>query len=73
VTTPDKSDVSDHGEEPARRLLERLSWSEPFNKEASLNNPNPSVFDPAKVERASEPRDVDEFIRYTHEARNGGR
>lgn len=34
-----------------------------------LNDPNPQIFDPDKVVRASEPFDVDEFIRYIHEAR----
>ena len=34
-----------------------------------LSDPNPKIFDPDKVVRASEPFDVDEFIRYIHEAR----
>ena len=48
------------------------SRNEPFDLEAFLGNPNPSVFDPAKVVRTSEPFDVDEFIRYIHEARDDG-
>ena len=46
------------------------SWKEPFDLEAFWNNPNPKVFDPEKVVRASEPFDVDEFIRFIHEGRD---
>ena len=55
-----------------RELNPTGSRNEPFDREAFLNHPNPSVFDPAKVVRTSEPFDVDEFIRYIHEARDDG-
>lgn len=45
----------------------------PFDLEAFLNDPNPKVFDPDNVVTASEPFDVDEFIRIIHEARDAGR
>ena len=48
------------------------SWREPFDVEAFLNNPNPKIFDPEKVVTASEPFDVDEFIRTIHEGRDAG-
>jgi hypothetical protein len=34
-----------------------------------LNDPNPKIFDPDKVIRASEPFDVDEFLRAIYEGR----
>ena len=46
------------------------AWSDPFNLETFLNNPNPKIFDPEKVVRASDPFDVDEFIGTIHEARD---
>ena len=46
------------------------SSSEPFDMEAFLNNPNPKIFDPEKVVTASEPFDVDEFIRVVREGRD---
>ena len=46
------------------------SSSEPFDLEAFLNNPAPKIFDPKKVVRASEPFDVDEFIRFIREGRD---
>ena len=46
------------------------SSSESFDMEAFLNNPAPKVFDPKKVVRASEPFDVDEFIRFIREGRD---
>ena len=48
---------------------DRSMW-EPFDREAFLNDPNPKIFDPAEVVRASEPFDVDEFIRVIREGRN---
>ena len=48
------------------------SWNEPFNLEAFLNDPNPKVFDPDKVIRASEPFDVDEFIHFIRSSREDG-
>ncbi len=41
--------------------------------EAFLNDPNPKIFDPETVVRASEPFDVDEFLRGIYEGRNVGR
>ena len=38
--------------------------------EEILNDPNPKIFDPEQVVRASEPFDVDEFISYIHKARD---
>ncbi len=49
------------------------SWNKPFDLEAFLNDPNPKIFDPDKVIRASEPFDVDEFIRVIREGRDVGR
>ena len=46
------------------------SWREPFDIEAFWNNPTPKIFDPAETVRASEPFDVDEFIRITREGRD---
>ena len=37
--------------------------------EEILNDPNPKIFDPDKIVRASEPFDVDEFISYIRKAR----
>ena len=48
---------------------DRSMW-EPFDREAFLNDPNPRIFDPAEVVRASEPFDVDEFIRVIREGRD---
>ena len=49
------------------------SWNEPFELESFLNDPNPKIFDPDKVIRASEPFDVDEFIRVIREGRDVGK
>ena len=57
-------------EDPIRRLPERSNNAEPFDLEAFLNSPNPKVFDPQKVVRASEPFDVDEFINFIRATRN---
>jgi hypothetical protein len=46
------------------------SWNAPFDVEAFLNNPNPKVFNPEEIITASEPFDVDEFIRVIHEGRD---
>jgi len=54
------------------QIISTKLWNEPFDKEAFLNNPNPAVFDPAKIVRASEPFDVDEFLRYIHDLRDDG-
>ena len=52
-------------------ITETRSSNEPFDMEAFLNNPNPKIFDPEKVVTASEPFDVDEFIRIIREGREG--
>ena len=43
---------------------------EPFDIEAFWSNPNPKIFDPDKVVRASEPFDVDEFARMVRKDRD---
>ena len=48
---------------------DRSMW-EPFDREAFLNDPDPKIFDPAEVVGASEPFDVDEFIRVIREGRD---
>ena len=57
--------------QPDEQAADR-SWNEPFDLEAFLNDPNPKVFDPDKLVTASEPFDVDEFIRIIHESRDAG-
>ena len=52
------------------QLSETRSGSEPFDLDASLNDPNPKLFDPNDVVTASEPFDVDEFLRGIYEARD---
>ena len=42
---------------------------EPFDLEAFWRNPDPKVFDPDKVVRATEPFDVDEFMRFIRSIR----
>ena len=51
-------------------ITEARSGNQPFDIEAFLNNPNPKIFDPEKVVTASEPFDVDEFIRAIRESRD---
>ena len=46
------------------------STSEEFDLQAFLNNPNPKIFDPETIVRATEPFDVEEFIRGIHEGRD---
>ncbi len=57
----------------AEQLSGARSWREPFDVDAFLNDSNPKIFDPEKVVTASEPFDVDEFIRAIHEGRDVGR
>ena len=45
----------------------------PFDLETVLNDPNPKLFDPDRMVTASEPFDVDEFVRVIHEGRDVGR
>ncbi len=49
------------------------SWRGTFDLEVFRNNPNPKIFDPDKVVTASEPFDVDEFLRIIYEGRDVGR
>ena len=46
------------------------SMGEPFDLGAFQNNPNPKIFNSDKVIRASEPFDVDEFMRMVRESRD---
>ena len=50
-------------------LRETRSHTEPFDLDAFLNDPNPKLFDPDRMVTASEPFDVDEFIRTIYEGR----
>ena len=50
-------------------LLETRSHFTPFDLDAFLNDPNPKLFDPDHMVTASEPFDVDEFIRTIYEGR----
>ena len=54
----------------AERVTETPSWSEPFDLDRLLNDPNPKIFDPEKVVRASDPIDVDQFMRAIREGRD---
>ena len=56
-------------ERPVGEVADR-HWSEPFDLEKFLNDPNPKIFDPDKVVTASEPFDVDEFLRFVHHMRD---
>ncbi|MDE0222066.1 MAG: hypothetical protein OXJ90_22555 [Spirochaetaceae bacterium] len=53
----------------AERVTETPSWSEPFDLDRLLNDP-PKIFDPEKVVRASDPIDVDQFMRTIREGRD---
>ena len=55
------------------RIDATRSGREPFDLEAVLNDPDPKLFDPDQVVTASEPFDVDEFVRVIHEGRDVGR
>ncbi len=53
--------------------VERISATdsgEPFDVDAFINDPNPKVFDPDQVVTASEPFNVEDFIRIIHEGRD---
>ncbi|MDE0180669.1 MAG: hypothetical protein OXL39_04955 [Caldilineaceae bacterium] len=45
---------------------------EPFDMEQFLNDPNPKAFDSDNLVTASEPFDVDEFVRNIHADRDEG-
>ena len=60
------------------QLSKSDKWGEPFDLDAFLDSPSPKIFDPDapaasgpawKVIRASEPFDVDEFIRFIRSSR----
>ena len=55
------------------QLKAERPWNQPFDLEAFRNNPNPKIFDPDKVVRASEPFDAEEFNRTIREGRDVGR
>ena len=55
--------------QPAKEPRER-HWSEPFDLEAFLNDPNPKIFDPDKVVISSRPFDVDAFNSLIRESRD---
>ena len=46
------------------------SHHQPFDLEAFLQEPNPKVFDPEETVTASEPFDVEDFIRFVHQGRD---
>ena len=56
-----------------RELVGTRSGNQPFDLRAFLDDPNPRAFDPNNVVTASEPFDVDEFLRGIYEARDSGR
>jgi hypothetical protein len=49
------------------------SGREPFDLDAVLKDPNPKRFDPDRMVTASEPFDVDKFVRVIHEGRDVGK
>ena len=53
-----------------QELLATRSHFEPFDLDAFLNDPNPKLFNPDEVVTASEPFDVEEFVRSIREARD---
>ena len=52
------------------QLKATRSWQEPFDLDKLLNDPTPKIFDPEQVARASEPFDVDGFMRSIREGRD---
>ncbi len=52
------------------RISGTRSCREPSDLEAFLNDPSPKIFDPDDLVTASEPFDVDEFLRTIYEGRN---
>lgn len=46
------------------------SHHQPFDLEAFLQDPNPQIFNPEETVTASEPFDVDDFIRFVHLGRD---
>ena len=52
------------------RVSETRSWSEPFDSERFLSDPSPKVFSTENMVVATDPFDVDDFIRIIHEGRD---
>ena len=52
--------------------VEKIARPETRTIEEILNDPNPKIFDPDNIVTASEPFDVDEFLRGIYEARRAG-
>jgi len=55
---------------PLVEASRRTPLGEPTDMAAFVNNPDPKVFDPDRMVSASEPFDVDEFIRTVHQGRD---
>ena len=53
-----------------QQLKAARTSAKPFDVETFLNDPNPKIFDPERVVTASEPFDVDEFIRGIRDGRD---
>ena len=56
-----------------KEITAARSIGEPFDMEQFLNDPNPKTFDSDNLVTASEPFDVDEFVRSIHDGRDEGR
>lgn len=54
------------------QLSETRSWSDPFELDTLLEDPNARVFDPDNIVTADGPIDVDEYLREIHEGRDVG-
>ena len=46
------------------------SWTQPADLHELMNDPDPKIFDPERVVRASDPFDVDDFMRAIREGRD---
>lgn len=55
---------------PRVESLSRASLGQPFDVDGFVSDPEPKVFHPDRIISASEPFDVDEFIRTIHEGRD---
>jgi hypothetical protein len=55
------------------RITKTPSGREPIDLGAVLNDPSPKRFDPDRMVTASEPFDVDKFVRVIHEGRDVGK
>lgn len=54
----------------AATIRRPTSGAEPFDLDGFLNNPNPRTIDPDGMVTASEPFNVDDFVRTIHEGRD---